>query len=127
MNNSTIVAFKTAFINKYFMTAVAFFLLMEFIVFLGNPSINGFYIHYVPEMISLYFLGVWACHEKFPFKLVLFDYFTCTVLTPIIIGCYSILTYFIVLPFCMIISSSLLLGYVIAKREPKPKPEESKC
>ena len=119
MNNSTIVAFKTAFINKYFMTAVAFFLLMEFIVFLGNPSINGFYIHYIPEMISLYFLGVWTYHKKFPFKLVLFDYFACTVLTPIVIGCYSILTFFIVLPFCMIISGSLLLGYVMAKWEPK--------
>ena len=119
MNNSTIVALKKAFINKYYMTAVAFLLLMVFICFLGNPSINGFYIHYIPEMIGLYFLGVWTCHEKFPFKLVLFGYFASTVLTPIIIGCYSILTYCIVLPFGMIIAGPLLLGYVIAKWEPK--------
>ena len=119
MNNSTNVAFKKAFINKYFMTAIAFFFLVEFIFFLGDPSINGFYIHYIPEIIGLYFLGVWTYHEKFPFKLVLFDYFACTVLTLIVIGCYSILTFFIVLPFCMIITGSFLLGYVMAKREPK--------
>jgi len=121
MNNcKTIVAFKKAFINKYFMTAIAFFLLMDFIFFLGNPSINGFYIHYIPEMIGFYFLGVWIYHEKFPFKHVLFIYFVCTVLTPIAIGYYQLqVTYFIVLLFCMILGGPLLLGYVIAKWEPK--------
>ena len=119
MNNSTNVAFKKAFINKYFMTAIAFFLLVEFIFFLGDPSINGFYIHYIPEIIGLYFLGVWTYHEKFSFKLVLFVFFIGSFSTPIIIGCHTILTYFIVLPICMILASSLLLGYGIARWETK--------
>lgn len=114
---------KQSFFNKYLLGAYVFLVIMLIIVLIGNPEVNGFYIHFIPEMCSIYLLGFWAYYEKFSFKLVLFYYCVVVFLAPILAGSSINFMYLIVLPVSMLITSPMLFAYYLAKREALKRSE----
>jgi hypothetical protein len=111
---------KQSFLNKYFIGASVFLVIMLIINCMGNPKVGEFYIHFIPEICAFYLLGFWSYYQKFSFRSVLFIYFTSTFLTPILAnGFIDFMLYVIVLPIPMIIASPMLYAYYLAKKDAK--------
>jgi hypothetical protein len=103
--------------NRYFILASAFLIIPFFISYLGNPHHGGFYFHFIPEMISFYFLGFWTYYVKYSFKFTFFIYLLTVMLTPIFVGIPLNLLYLIILPVPMMIGAPMLIAYRIATIE----------
>lgn len=115
-SNRFFLWFKQYFYNKYFIIACAFLIIMYIVVLMGNPRLNKMPIHFIPEMISSYFVGLWQYSVKTSFKHLLFLYFVTVFLTPIFLGIsWNFLLYLIVIPIPAMLAAPMLIAYGLAK------------
>ena len=97
--------------EKVLVTIIAItFLVMALIVLLGNPSLNPFfYWHYIPEIISIYGVGILTGRLKFRVWFILFTFlYTITLFTIVSYLVYG--SFWGLLPVSFI-SAPLIVGY----------------
>ena len=106
---------KRDFLNKYFAYAIVSSLVMFLFVFLGNPRVGRFPIHWVPEIVASYFLGFWLNDRGMSMKYLLYIYIATVFLTPFSIS-IDLSHYLLVLPFPLLLASPMFIGYWTAKK-----------
>lgn len=103
--------------SRELLLAIGAFILMEGIAYSGNPHIGNsvLYWHHIPEVVGIFFCGVWASRVGAPWKLVLGVYF----LT--VLGCLIFITGFRVPVFVLLLVSPCLLGFYLQTRRHRSK------
>lgn len=95
--------------SRELLIAIGALVLMEGIAYSGNPHISNsiLYWHQIPEVVSSYYIGAWACIVKVSGKLVLGSYFLVVLIVLVFI------TGFRVPLFVLLLGSPLLLGFYL--------------
>jgi len=102
------------FSKPSFIVAVSMFLFMEFFVLIGNPKIisgNAMCWHHIPELVGVYFVGVWMYEIKKKFKYVFLIYIFAVLINSALLGMFTNFAFVL----GAIIASPLLLGYYVKK------------
>ena len=98
------------FLRPSFLLAVFFLVVMNALVYFGNPRIGAFDIHWIPEMCLTYFIGVWASEVNlFSFKGLIGFYLGSTVLTTWLLYGGS----FYVFVMGLILNFPVVIGFVV--------------
>ncbi|TET20625.1 hypothetical protein E3J74_01510 [Candidatus Bathyarchaeota archaeon] len=103
--------------SRELLIAIGALILMEGIAYSGNPHIGNsvLYWHHIPEVVCLFFGGVWQACVGVPWKLVLGLYFLTMLL------CLTFITGFRVPLFTLLLGSPYLLGFYLQTRRHRSK------
>jgi len=96
--------------HPWLVAGVISFLMASAIYVIGNPHINSFYLHWLPEMFCLYFFGAWAAIMKWRFSSITVMYISSVIVPALFV--YEKLYWNLIVS--LLIGSPLILGYVIS-------------